>query len=89
MKLTQCENGHFYDAEKYSFCPYCNNGAGAPNPGQGSSFQSQGDDVTHPFESMGYGSIPGSSPTVGFTDQTVPLQQAQPGAQQRSEEHTV
>lgn len=24
MKLTKCENGHFYDAEKYPVCPYCN-----------------------------------------------------------------
>lgn len=24
MKLTKCENGHFYDADKSSECPYCN-----------------------------------------------------------------
>jgi len=24
MKLTKCENGHFYDADKYPGCPYCN-----------------------------------------------------------------
>lgn len=24
MKLTQCEQGHFYDADKYPDCPYCN-----------------------------------------------------------------
>ena len=24
MKLTKCESGHFYDAEKYPECPYCN-----------------------------------------------------------------
>ena len=23
MKLTKCENGHFYDADKYPGCPYC------------------------------------------------------------------
>lgn len=23
MDLTRCENGHFYDAEKYSRCPHC------------------------------------------------------------------
>ena len=24
MKLTKCEQGHFYDGEKYPACPYCN-----------------------------------------------------------------
>lgn len=24
MKLTKCENGHFYDSDKYPECPYCN-----------------------------------------------------------------
>ncbi|MDD6320765.1 MAG: FHA domain-containing protein [Oscillospiraceae bacterium] len=24
MKLTKCESGHFYDADKYPDCPYCN-----------------------------------------------------------------
>lgn len=24
MKLTKCEKGHFYDADKYPECPYCN-----------------------------------------------------------------
>ena len=22
-KLTQCPNGHYYDAEQYTSCPYC------------------------------------------------------------------
>lgn len=25
MKLERCEKGHFYDVEKYSICPNCNN----------------------------------------------------------------
>ena len=24
MKLIKCENGHFYDGDKYPECPYCN-----------------------------------------------------------------
>lgn len=24
MKLSKCANGHFYDSDKYSECPYCN-----------------------------------------------------------------
>ena len=23
MKIEKCKNGHFYDGEKYSKCPYC------------------------------------------------------------------
>lgn len=23
MKLVRCENGHFYDSEQYTVCPYC------------------------------------------------------------------
>lgn len=23
MKLTKCENGHFYDGDKFPACPYC------------------------------------------------------------------
>lgn len=25
MGIKKCPNGHFYDNEKYDFCPYCNN----------------------------------------------------------------
>lgn len=24
MKLTKCEQGHFFDGDKYPACPYCN-----------------------------------------------------------------
>ena len=27
MNLVRCENGHFYDAERFSFCPHCNQGS--------------------------------------------------------------
>lgn len=27
MNLTRCENGHFYDAERFDVCPHCNQGA--------------------------------------------------------------
>lgn len=26
MNLTRCENGHFFDAERFSECPHCNQG---------------------------------------------------------------
>lgn len=25
MNLTRCNNGHFYDSNKFSYCPHCNN----------------------------------------------------------------
>lgn len=28
MNLSRCENGHFYDKEKYASCPHCAQGAG-------------------------------------------------------------
>lgn len=27
MNLTRCENGHFYDAERFNTCPHCNQGS--------------------------------------------------------------
>lgn len=24
MNLTRCENGHFYDADRFDYCPHCN-----------------------------------------------------------------
>lgn len=30
MKLTRCNNGHFYDADKYTTCPHCSNASTDP-----------------------------------------------------------
>lgn len=30
MNLSRCENGHFFDKEKFVSCPHCANGAGRP-----------------------------------------------------------
>lgn len=30
MKLTRCNNGHFYDADKYTTCPHCSNASADP-----------------------------------------------------------
>lgn len=53
MKLTKCANGHFYDTERYSTCPYCSGGSnsemvtesfsGSRIPDEGKGFA---DDVT-------------------------------------------
>lgn len=34
MKLRKCENGHFYDEDKYAFCPHCKK----ENPGSENDF---------------------------------------------------
>lgn len=35
MNLKRCENGHFYDADKFASCPHCQPSSGAGNPTQG------------------------------------------------------
>lgn len=37
MALQQCENGHLYDTDQHSVCPYCSNGANVINFGGGES----------------------------------------------------
>lgn len=32
-KITKCNNSHFYDAERFSSCPYCSKGTGADATG--------------------------------------------------------
>lgn len=31
MKLTRCNNGHYYDADTYSSCPHCGGGGAGEN----------------------------------------------------------
>lgn len=52
MKLQRCENGHFYDRDKYSYCPHCKNSA--PNVSFGVTVPvGMDNDVTVPVSSMG------------------------------------
>lgn len=56
MNLTKCNNGHYYDADKYPSCPHCVGGG------------STDDDVTVNMEQTGagFGNTSGNSQTVGF-----------------------
>lgn len=70
MRLIQCENGHFYDAEKYGSCPHCGV-AGRKNPQNGGFGQQpgnpQGNGGMGPMG--GYQNMAGNSQdsqTVGF-----------------------
>ena len=38
MKLVQCERGHFYDSERWPYCPHCAEKAGGPE-GYGKSME--------------------------------------------------
>lgn len=60
MKLTQCENGHFYDAERYASCPHCSGGPGAGGY--------HGNEEDSPTEALYRNNTPGAD-----TDTTVPL----------------
>ena len=85
MKLVQCENGHYYDSEKYPSCPHCSSGGGFGGGQQGAGLQggmgsagSYGgyDSVTQASPSMGMPQ--GGTPTVGFNE-TRPLYSQQSG----------
>ena len=53
MKLVRCENGHFYDSEQYTVCPYCSgmDSAGADNVTQPISQKKPDDDIPTQKES--------------------------------------
>ena len=60
-KLTQCPNGHYYDSEQYTQCPYCQN--------TGNNAFDDTDRVTDSF-------IPASNSGFGFggnNDRTMPI----------------
>lgn len=50
MNLTRCNNGHFYDADKFSACPHCNLSGKSVDDGVTVSVNSQHDMVTEKFE---------------------------------------
>lgn len=68
MNLTRCNNGHFYDMDKFDSCPHCQNAGAAQdhttplnnvgNTGMSSPFEGGSGDVTMPI---------GSVPNEGFT----------------------
>ena len=79
MKLQRCVNGHFYDGDKYSSCPHCQN-AGL----QGSS---NDETVTVPLNrtpgAVSSGTIPvgmggGNTVPVNYSDESVTMPITQP-----------
>lgn len=65
MDLKRCANGHFYDGEKFSFCPHCQGGNGAAG------------NETIPFQeaannNAGTVTMPGIN-LAGGVQQTVPM----------------
>ena len=53
MKFVRCENGHFYDSEQYTVCPYCSgmDSVGADNVTQPISQKKPDDDIPTQKES--------------------------------------
>ena len=80
MNLTRCENGHFYDADKYPTCPHCADMGGngptqAANIGGGvgamSAAETSDYEVTSGF--IPTGQTAGSSPAPEFVVNTPPV----------------
>lgn len=66
MNLCRCENGHFYDKEKYASCPHCTGGSAADS-GLTEAFTN---DVTQPLTQPG---MPGFIPRENDTEQYDPM----------------
>lgn len=76
MNLMKCNNGHFFDGDKYSSCPHCSGGGAAadsafgnPAPGQTVGY-SNNDMATVP----GVGIAPDPYPPVGSGFMTQPTE---------------
>ena len=70
MKLLKCDNGHFYDGDKFASCPHCQAGNGPAGFSGGSGGFGQGDDVTIPINA---GSAPTAPQWGAPADVTVPV----------------
>ncbi len=68
MKLIRCNNGHFYDQDKFSSCPYCNGG------------NSTSDSMTEAFEDQVTMPLREPQPPMGSGAASVGTQPAQPEA---------
>ncbi len=68
MKLIRCNNGHFYDQDKFSSCPYCNGGS------------STSDSMTEAFEDPVTMPLREPQPLMGNGAAAVGTQPAQPEA---------
>lgn len=69
MHLQKCENGHFYDADKFTVCPHCSDVGGNKNtvPAEAVSGMGSEYDVTTPLHgTMEYDDIPSSKPISGI-----------------------
>lgn len=77
MKLLKCDNGHFYDGDKFASCPHCQavSGPAAAPGGFG-----QGDDVTVPINVGGASPSPEMSWGAAPVDVTVPVTNSGYGA---------
>lgn len=71
MKLTKCENGHFYDGDRYQRCPHC----AELGAGQNASADYGDDSVTVSGLGLGGDSATVSMSPYGDDSVTVPISQ--------------
>jgi len=64
MKAVRCNNGHYYDADKYRACPFCSNGSAVEDEGRTVSYDEDADtEVTKAFSASPTGPS-GTKPEV-------------------------
>lgn len=75
MNLSRCENGHFYDKEKYASCPHCAQGAGG-NESMTTVFEENGEGnamgVTQSLQQPPMQKETGGAGAVEMTEQVTP-----------------
>ena len=71
MNVKKCENGHFYDADKYASCPHCGSASGNDGMSTGTSgYSSGGAEVkSMPEQTMGR--------TFGVFDEPKPVKESE------------
>lgn len=98
--LTQCPNGHFYDASVHSSCPYCGNAAGkgnfsetiAPGAGAGTFSETVAPGAVHASsgnfsETIAPGAVGGSA--GGYVNPTMPVSHYHDGGASAGDEPFV
>ena len=67
MKAVRCNNGHYYDADKYESCPYCSDAAGGGDEGKTVSFAQAADEE----KTVSYAQSLDEEKTVAFSASAV------------------
>lgn len=91
MNLTKCENGHFYDADKFAACPHCAQpGGGVNGPTVGKAHGRMPDDVnvTQPGPDINV-RYPGGMNDAGNKNVTIPERKLTDTLKDENENKTI